>query len=312
MDGSTRENTVSDLDERVAKIELRMKTHWALQSDQEFAETYVQRVRNDLTQSIAKMALGAVVLLAGSGFVFIKYAVNEQFSTENGKLIKKLEGAYDEKVEMTDSNFEWRRFHDYGKDYVNLAELYSLAPLETSLRDEKVRSKLDEAARYFRKALAHGNMHASTYWELGELLYSYPLKMHLSAEVDRKQAIQHYLDAVDRYTKVEIAKGWRAEASYKVGAIYWELHGMETDEKKRANHREEAKRHLIEAKNGYAKIADQRDERTQSNIAAISRTLAAIEGTDSLPAASSAPQRKPSNGAPVASVSRDARAGARE
>jgi hypothetical protein len=286
MTDSSLETRLTSTETRLATIELRMKTHWALQSDEQFAETYVKRVRNDLNLAIAKMALGAVVLLAGSGFVFIKYAVNEQFSTANSGLIAKLKESYDAQVERTDSNFEWRRFHDYGKDYVNLATLYSLSPLEQPLKDEKLHKLLAEAHRYFSKALSHGRMQASTYWELGELAFSYPKAMKLESEIDRLKAIQHYEDAVSRYTDVEVSKGWRAEAKFKLAAVYadlWRLAGPPAEQTK---WRDAAKKHAREAKDEYSKVADPTDERTLTNIREIATMLATIERAETTPAGS--------------------------
>ncbi len=272
------EENITEINKRLATIEMRMKTHWALQTDQEFAENYVQQIKNDLQAFIVKMALGAIVLLAGSGFIFIKYAVNEQFSSENEKLIKRLESSYESQIIRTDANFEWRRFHDYGKDYVNLAELYSVSPISKEDKDKHIHQLLDEAEGYFRISLSHGDMHASTYWELGELRYSYPEKMKITSEIDKISAIENYKDAAMRYTEIEIGKGWRAEAYYKIGDVYWDIQddsGIESANRKK--YQEKAKEYLVKAKRGYSRLPSQNDDRTKYNIQSITKLLSEIE-----------------------------------
>ena len=265
----------TDTEERLAKIEARMKTHWALQTDEAFAETYMQRLRNELQSSILKTTMGAFLLLAGSGFVFIKYAVNEQFSSENSKLIARLQGSYEDQVKRTDSNFEWRRFHDYGKDYVNLAMLYSKSPLEDRQKKLDIHRLLNEAQGYFKKALEHGDMQASTYWELGELHYTYRIDMGLDKEADKFKAVEQYKNAAARYTDVEISKGWRAEAYYKIGTVYWDLQDdTGVDSLNRKTYIDNAKRYLTDASNEYAKYRNLTDERSRNNVERISALLA--------------------------------------
>lgn len=222
--------------------------------------------------------MAAIALLAGAGFVFIKYAVNQTFQEENKELISKLESSYNKQITRTDDNFEWRRFHDYGKDYVYLAKLYSLAPLDKADKEKHVHGLFSEANSYFKKSLAHGDMHASTYWELGELRYSYPMSMELTSEVDLLEAIRFYKEASTRYTSIEIEKGWRAEAYYKIGACYFDLaQDKSPDNKLLEEYKKHATEYLQKADNDYSKIHDQNDERTRSNIGHISKLLIILE-----------------------------------
>lgn len=272
------EENLAGIEERLAKIEVRMKTHWALQTDPEFAENYVRRLRNELHASILKMAMAAIVLLAGSGFVFIKYAVVEQFSSENSRLITSLKVTYEEQVKRTDSNFEWRRFHDYGKDYVNLATLYNKSPMEETKKKSEIHGLLDEAARYFKKALEQGDMQASTFWELGELNYTYRINMGLDNEVDKFKAIEQYKNAASRYTEVEVSKGWRAEAYYKIGVVYLDAQDDKgVNNSHRKTYIDSAKKYLLDANSEYSKYRNLTDERSRKNIENISSLLAQIE-----------------------------------
>ena len=266
-----------DIEERLAKIEARMKTHWALQTKDDFAESYILRLRNELQASVFKIAIAAVVLLAGSGYVVIKYAVDERFQIANAHLISRLQESYDNQIKRTDSNFEWRRFHDYGKDYVYLAELYSKAPLAKDEKKKNVHNLLNEASGYFGKALELGDMKASTYWELGELSYTYPLKMDLPEEVNKLEAIEKYKDATERYTALEISKGWRAEAYMKIGQVYWDLHDDSGLKKNNKDvYMNNAKEFLTKAKNEYSKYQNLADDRTKKNTEEISKLLAQI------------------------------------
>lgn len=273
------EDRIEKLEECNAKIEARMKSHWALQTDDEFAETYLRKIKNDINSSIIKMAIGAVLLLAGSGFIFIKYAVIEQFNTENDYLITQLKNSYNLRIHKTDNNYEWRRFHDYGKDYVNLAKLYSKSPIEVDVKKQEIHELLDQAEKYFKDALSHGDMHASTYWELGELYYTYRIEMGFVEEVDKLTAVQKYKDSALRYTEVEINKGWRSEVYYRIGSVYWDLFDDPAmAEKLRSTYYTNAKDYLLLAKNEYSKLTHLVDKRSKKNIEGISGLLAKLEG----------------------------------
>lgn len=271
-------NRLEQVEKKVAKVESRLESHWALQTEDDFAKRYVESAKNEIQVSIIKLALAVIALLAGAGFVFIKYAVNQTFQEENKELISKLESSYNKQVTRTDDNFEWRRFHDYGKDYVYLAKLYSLAPLDKAEKEKHIRGLFSEALGYFKKSLAHGDMHASTYWELGELRYSYPLSMELASEVDILEAVTFYKEASNRYTRTEIENGWRAETYYKIGACYFDLtQDKSTDNKLLEEYKKHAKEYLQKADDGYSKIHDQNDERTRSNIEHISKLFKSLE-----------------------------------
>lgn len=274
------EKRIDKLEERTAQMQARMNSHWAFQTDDEFVNSYLLKLRNELQSSIFKMAVGAIVLLAGSGFIFIKYAVNEHFNNQNEMLKNKLQTSYNQQIEKTDNNFEWRRFHDYGKNHVNLARIYSKAPLEEEVKETQVHDLLNEAEKYFKDALSHGEMHASTYWELGELDYSYPIEMGLKNEVDKLRAIQRYKDAISRYTEVEVSKGWRSEVFFRIGSVYLDLaddHGVR--EPLRAKYSSSASAYLKKAKNEYARHAYLTDNRSKGNVERISDLLAKIEGS---------------------------------
>lgn len=274
------EDRIEQLEAKTAKIEARMKSHWALQTDDDFADNYLKKIRNDLQSSIMKMAIGAIVLLAGSGFIFIKYAVNEQFNKENNELIAKLQHSYDTQIERTDDNFEWRRFHDYGKEYVYLSEFYSKAPIAEDTKKAEIHKLLSEAEKYFNDALSHGDMHASTYWELGELYYTYRNDLGLPDEVDKLKAVLSYKDAASRYTEAEIKKGWRSEAYLRIGNVYWDLHDdVAIDPSLRKTYSENAKEYLLKANSEYAQLTHLTDDRTKDNIKKVASLLHEVEGT---------------------------------
>lgn len=269
MDDSNN-HAVTQLEVKLAKLRAEYASSWALHTKDDFERNFSREIKNEIQNTMMKWAIGAVVLLAGTGTIFVKYAVIQTFKEENSKLVQDFYQKYDAQLDLLRANFEWRRFHDFGKDYVYLAQLYADSPVAEELRAKRITENFNEAEQYFRRSLQYGDMHASTYWELGELLFTYPQKLKLPNRLDAAKAIERYKQAVDRYTQVEVDAGWRAEAYLLIAKTYLYLaQSNPTDE----NPPKKAKEFLLKANSDFAALKDQTGPRTRANIEEVQKIL---------------------------------------
>ncbi|HWM26490.1 MAG TPA: hypothetical protein VNP98_16865 [Chthoniobacterales bacterium] len=264
---------IRQLEDNLAKLRAEYAGSWALHTKDDFELGFAREIKTDLQSTLMKWAVGAVVLLFGAGAVFIKYSVSQTFQAENERLVKEFYRKYEAQLDLLRDNFEWRRFHDYGKDYVYLAQLYFDSPVESPLKAKKVTENLVEAEKYFRSALQHGDMHASTYWELAELLFTYPQQYQVSSRIDAIRAISQYEQAGLRYTKVEIDKGWRAEVYLRSAEACLYLADANHSP---ADNRARAKEFLLKANTDYANLKDQTATRDRKNIDRVNELLSAL------------------------------------
>lgn len=269
---------IDEIRKRISKLEARNNAHWALQTEDDFVNQYIDRAKIEFQRTIIRIAIAAFVLLGGAGAVFVEHSIHKTFKNQNAQLVKELQDSYTNRIALTNNNFEWRRFHDYGKDYVNLAKLYNEVELPIAEKKVKILDLLKEAEKYFKDALSHGDMHASTYWERGELLYGYPLEFGFIDNVNRLKAIEMYKAAAKRYTLVEIAKGWRAEAYLRIGTVYWELAQSNQNRDEFSDFRKRSLKHLNMASDGYAENPHLTDDRSKANIDKIIDLTSAVEG----------------------------------
>lgn len=214
---------LDQLEEKIAVLRAEYAGSWALRTRDDFELGFVKEIKAELLGTMFKWALGTVVLLLGSGALFIKYTVIQTFREENDQLVHEIQKNTDRQVDLMNSSYEWRRYHDYGKDYIYLAGLYFDSPLDTTVKARKVASNLDEAEGYFNKALRQEGAHASTYWELGELYFGYPLRYDVPQRMDLRKAISYYKNAIDRYGQAEIRNGWRAQCYLRLAEAHGKL-----------------------------------------------------------------------------------------
>ena len=273
MDDDT-EIRLQKIEKKLVQLRAEYAGSWALHTKEDFEMGFRQEIRNesqgsrnDLQGALVRWAVGAIVLLIGAGYVYVKQAVTDVFKDQNTKLIAEFGEKYQAELAMQRDNFEWRRFHDYGKNYVYMAQLYFDSPIsDESMKTKRVIYNLEEAQRYFNDALQHGNMHASTYWELGELSYSYPIRLNVPVRIDLRKAIGNYQQAAARYTQLEIDKGWRGEAYLKIANVLFELGEQKLSRSAKDPDFLEAKSYLKKASDDLAGSKDQTSTRIQAAI----------------------------------------------
>ncbi|HEY5813308.1 MAG TPA: hypothetical protein VIT23_11725 [Terrimicrobiaceae bacterium] len=270
------EPRVKQLEENIAQLRGEYASSWALHTKNDFTKIFSQEIRNEIQGKMLRWSLGLIALLAGSGVIFIKYTVIQTFKEENSKLVRELYQQDEAQAAALQENFQWSRFHDYGKDQVYLATLYGDSPVEPKLKVERIGKALDEAEHYFLQSLQHGTRHASTYWELGELAFTYPLSLSYTPRIDINKAIQRYQQAADRYTQPEIDAGWRAEAYLRIGKAY--LYSLNQSPENRY-FASESQKMLLKAKADFASIKNQSSARTRDGVDEVQELLSELEKT---------------------------------
>lgn len=268
------EQRINQLEENIARLRGEYASSWALHTKNDFTKLFSQEIRNELQSKMLKWAIGVIALLAGTGAIFIKYTVIQTFKDENSKLVRELYQKDEAQASALQESFQWSRFHDYGKDQVYLATLYGDSPVEPDLKLKRIAKALDEAEQYFLQALQHGKTHASTYWELGELAFTYPNSLSYTARIDVDKAIQRYQQAADRYTQPEIDAGWRAEAYLRIGKAYLYSARQSPENSHFAS---EAKKMLLKASADFANLNDQSSSRRRDDIDETQRLLSQLE-----------------------------------
>jgi hypothetical protein len=139
---------IDQLEENLAKLRAEYANSWALHTKNDFELSFANGIRNELQTTISKWAFGAVLLLLGAGALFIRYSVSQVFREENEKLVADFSARYDSQLEKLQDRFEWRRFHDYGKNYIYISELYFDSPVQAELKTKRIVQHLNTAEQY--------------------------------------------------------------------------------------------------------------------------------------------------------------------
>ncbi len=85
--------------------------------------------------------------------------------------------------------------------------------------DNKIEFLMERSRMYFELAIKYNPGAASTYFELAEINYTYPLRYNIKSKLNQLQAIFYYEQAVRLYTDDEIGRGWRGGALLKIAEI---------------------------------------------------------------------------------------------
>lgn len=168
---------MASLDERIAEIEAKMASSWALKTRAEYEVEFRDRVKNEVLAHATRLAIAALIFLSGAGYLLIKSVVTDVYQSENQKVVADLKSRYDINLAEERARFEWKRHHDYGKSYVYLAlQEWNSAGLDDQKKKALIGTQFPIARTYFMYAMRADPQQATTYWELGELHYSYAKK----------------------------------------------------------------------------------------------------------------------------------------
>lgn len=248
-----QENQLSKLECRLAKIDGDMASSWALKTKDDYEKTFKDGIKDDMRGFIVRLAISAVVVLGGVGYVFIKSAVTDAYESRNKEAIADLQRNYEARLKLDQTRYDWSRFHNYGKDLIRVAEFYNYLPVDESKRQPLVEKLMKRSEEYFEDASRIDPSQGSTYYELASLKYSYPMSFNVQHRIDLKKAIQYYQQAIAAYSPEECAKGWRADAYLMLGTIYQSIAATNPSEKASATPL--ALNNLTEAKKEFESLS---------------------------------------------------------
>src|SRR4051794_1604330 len=113
-----QEKQLSKLEGRLAAIEGKMASSWALQTKDDYEKTFKDGIKDDMRGFIVRLAISAVLVLGGVGYVFIKSAVTDAYESRNKEAIADLQRNYEARLKLDQTRYDWSRFHNYGKDLI--------------------------------------------------------------------------------------------------------------------------------------------------------------------------------------------------
>jgi tetratricopeptide (TPR) repeat protein len=248
-----QEKQLSKLECRLAKIEGDMASSWALKTKDDYEKTFKDGIKDDMRGFIVRLAISAVLVLGGVGYVFIKSAVTDAYESRNKEAIADLQRNYEARLKLDQTRYDWSRFHNYGKDLIRVAEFYNYLPVEEPKRQQLVERLMKRSEEYFEDASRVDPSQGSTYYELASLKYSYPMNFNVQHRIDLKKAIQYYQQAIAAYSPEECAKGWRADAYLMLGTIYQSI--ATTNPSEKASATPLALNNLTEAKKEFENLS---------------------------------------------------------
>jgi hypothetical protein len=251
---------------RLARLEGQVASSWAVQTRDTFEQDLRERMRNELQGYFTKVFVAAFVLLGGAGFLFIKSATTDVYKTENEALIADLKTKYSATIAKEQKRFDWKRDHDYGKNYIYLAEFYSNSEIGTQRRQKLLKEQFTRARTYFEYALNSDPKQASTYWELGELYYTYPKKYGAPEWIDENKAISFYEQALSYFSEFEVSKGWRADPLRIAGRIYLRRAKSASIEKEKLKSLDRAEALLVRAREEYRDAIPESRDYNKNNL----------------------------------------------
>jgi hypothetical protein len=213
-----------ELSKRIASLEGRFASSWACQTREEYEKAIKQDLKQEIIGYLVKISVGLLIFLGGAGTVLINLMIQSTYQRENAAMIKDLRARYDAHVNDDRTRLEWERFHNYGVAYRYLGELYSASPVPEDAKQKKLQDILDRAKTYYELALRTDPKQPTTYFELGQIYHTYPIKFGVPSWIRDQDAINEYQRAIDYFTKDDVSRGWRAQARTMLAEV--ELNGV--------------------------------------------------------------------------------------
>ena len=212
QDENSRSQAKKSAEERLADIEANIASSWALKTRSEYESEFKAHVKGDLFSFAVKLTLAAFIFLGGTGYLFLKSAIQDIYHSENERVVLDLRSKYDRIIQDQNRRFEWKKNHDYGKNYIYLAKFYANSGIaDLSKKEALVHEQLERAKTYYEFAIADDPTVGQTYFEIGEIYNTYAWQFHDRQFLDVERAMFFYDEAESRYSAGDIAKGWRGD-----------------------------------------------------------------------------------------------------
>lgn len=245
------EKALSEIGERIAKIDGQIASSWALHARDEYEKQFKDSCKNEIMQYVTRIIVSALIFLAGVGYFLTESLVRDGYYKENKKIIDDFQNKYELSIKESKQLFGWQRYHNYAKNYIYMAEFYNNSNIESDKKTPEIEKALGRAETYFKHALSEDRKQGSTYWELGEIYYTHSDRFKAKKYFDPEKALLNYQLAIDNYKDKEIADGWRADAYRMSGKILFKQAGLSTNESSRKELLGRAKDFLAKAQTEY-------------------------------------------------------------
>lgn len=214
----TPEEEIKDLKEKLAKLESQMSSSWAFCSRSEYEKDFKVDMKKHVNYFMSKNLVVISLLITGIGALIIKTSIDSAIETKIKHTITKIENNNKEQEIQMMNDYNWMNYHNYGKNYIYLADIIHKSPLEKDVKKKEIEKCLEKADDYYRNAIEYNSNKSATHWELGQLCFHYPLAFQ-SGHINRKEAEKRYNMAIALYEDTEIKQGWRADACVQLGLL---------------------------------------------------------------------------------------------
>ncbi len=206
------EDRLSKAESKIATIEREYNNSWAYGSRSEYEERFKHQIVNQLSAKILIFLAGVISAFGAAVIFYIGITVESKVNLKVDEKIEIVQQAEGDRVNKIIANFDWRQSHDFGYVYRNLAKVF----WEDKTIDDKNKKRwiaqvLKLASEKLFKAEKKDAVRGSTYWELGNLAYTLPVKYSTETE-DSALAEKYFEKAVALYEQSEIEEGWRGGA----------------------------------------------------------------------------------------------------
>jgi len=250
------EDRISKAESKIAMIEREFNNSWAYGSRSEYEERFKQQIANQLSaKSLIWIATG-VSTIGAAAFFYIGIIVESKVNSKVDEKIEIVQKNEENRINKIMDSFDWRQSHDFGYVYRNLAQVFWE---DKSIDDEDkkrwIAQLLKLASEKLLKAKEKGAVRGATYWELGNLAYTLPVKYDTNTK-DSSLAEKYFKKAVELYEPSEIEKGWRGGAYEDLAKVQVALSLLHKGTNKGLSYKEKAVSSKKRALHDYKEIVD--------------------------------------------------------
>ena len=259
---------VNKTDERLSKVEARLASSWALRPRSEFETDFRARIKRDLLLYADGVILTAMAVLGLVAYLFIRAATLDVYGSQHQQIISDLHQRYENSVAKGRTQFGWGKQHRYGAKYASLLDFYFRSYIGAKQKQDQMGLIFSRAETYLFYARRLDPQQATTYFEIGELHYTYPKQYHRRDWLDVDKALYFYRESARYCSATEVARGQRADAYRRIGEIYFDKAGAASVPQRFIHSLETARHYLGEAQSEYKEKqpvhqAQETDERSK-------------------------------------------------
>ena len=206
------EERLSKVEAKVSTVEREFNNSWAFGSRSEYEERFKNQIVNQLLTKIWVFLAGIIAISGTAFFIYIGIAIEAKVDSNVDEKIEIVKQAESERVSKLIANFDWRQSHDFGYVYRNLAKVFwDDHSIDSEDKKRWISQVLKLASEKLRKAEKKDAVKGATFWELGNLAYTLPVKYDTDTE-DAVLAETYFEKAIELYEQPEIEEGWRGGA----------------------------------------------------------------------------------------------------